>query len=400
MGKEQNMNFDLPTFRFVSDMGTGLNGWNNVTLDDLKNHVECLENEYSITEKEMPDVFASVKNVKVFLKAIENDRLSDSDERDRDPQVISYYMENGIVTRLYGPCFYKTDEGQFVLRVGRTLYNASLKEGKIIVGNLRGSVSITRRADAEGNVIKDDKGNAILSVTAKLLDRTVKGDQEMIYIPLILDKEAKVSEALLTLALEEDNICEYMATVPKGGGGKFYDMRMLPVGDYLVTDISDPKTYDYNGKPLKSWNITIKGLGIVSSRTRPLESRLEQSLVLLQKKARNGGVVLRVSKHDVEYTTANGKMHSSFQEFIVHLQNGEILGLPSGKIGNKDVQHQMEVNFVDEMNTKINPVFVQTVEKIGGMIFGSQDTVSLIEPTKSAAPKADEKPDNYDDIPF
>jgi hypothetical protein len=175
---------------------------------------------------------------------------------------------------------------------------------------------------------------------------------------------------------------------------------MLPVGDYLVTDISDPKTYDYNGKPLKSWNITINGLGIVSSRTRPLESRLEQSLVLLQKKARNGGVVLRVSKHDVEYTTANGKMHSSFPEFIVHLQNGEILGLPSGKIGNKDVQHQMEVNFVDEMNTKINPVFVQTVEKIGGTISGSQDTVSLIELTKSAAPKADEEPKSYDDIPF
>jgi hypothetical protein len=52
------------------------------------------------------------------------------------------------------------------------------------------------------------------------------------------------------------------------------------------------------------------------------------------------------------------------------------------------------------MNNKINPIFVQTVQKIGGMISGSQETVSLIEPSKSAAPKEDEKPDNYDDIPF
>jgi hypothetical protein len=401
MGKEQNMNFDLSTFRFVSDMEVDhhQNAWNNITLADLKNHVKCLKDQYGITEKDMPDVFNSVENVEVFLNAIEGDRLGDSDES--DPEVLSYHMENGIIDRLYGPCFYKTDEGQFVLRVGRTLYKASLSESRLVVGSLRGPVDVTPRTNSEGKVLKDDNDNVILSVTAKLRDPKVKGNQELLYIPLILDREVKVSEALLAAALEDGNICDYMSTVPKGGG-KFYDMRMLPVGDYLVTDISDPKKLPYDGKEFVSWNITIADLGIVSSRTKALQSRLEKNLVFYRMKAQNGSLCLRMSKHHVKYVDMNGNsVTTTFPEFIVNLHNNNVANLQPGKIGSKEVQHLMDVDFiVNGVPENVSPILVQTVQKIGGMISGSQDTVSLIEPSRSAAPKADEKPDNYDDIPF
>jgi hypothetical protein len=109
-----------------------------------------------------------------------------------------------------------------------------------------------------------------------------------------------------------------------------------------------------------------------------------------------------MSKHHVKYVDMNGNsVTTTFPEFIVNLQNNNVANLQPGKIGSKEVQHLMDVDFiVNGVPENVNPVLVQTVQKIGGMISGSQDTVSLIEPTKSAAPEEDEKPDNYADIPF
>ncbi len=391
------MKFDLNNFRFVSDLGLG-NGWANIGLEQLQGYTAYLEKE-GFTEADMPDVFKAVNQSGVFLSAISSDLIGE----DEPDQIVSAYSEQGVLDRVNGPCFWQSDEGDaIVLRVGTTLYNAKIEDEKIVVGKLKGSVEVSELKGADDKVVTNDNGDPVLRVTAKLRDPKDRSKgAEVFYIPLMLDKEAQVTEAQLLGAIEDGDIHQYLAPIPKGGGN-FFDLRMLPQGDYLVTDISDKKEIEWNGKIITSWNLTIDGLGMVSSRGKNLEGQLETSGKILQKVARTRGITLRVSKHDVEYTTLDGEEKNvPFPNFCVDLKNGNVKNLPEGKVGNSDVKHYMNVGILKDYQTETIPTLIEMAMGVKKLAGGSttQATLPAVPEPAAIAAKA-EVVDEYEGVEF
>lgn len=391
------MKFDLTTFRFLADIQLN-NGWNNIGVDKLNSYIDYLKTE-GFTEDDMPSVFKAVYQTELFLNAIASDLIGES----QPEQVVSAYAEHGVIDRVNGPCFWQ-DENNIVLRVGTTLYSTELKSEKLTVGKLKGSIEVSELTGADNKVVTDEQGNPVLRVTAKL---RVVGDKtsEVFYLPLMLSKDSKVSEGELLAAIEDGDIYQYLAPIPKGGGN-FFDLRMLPVGDYLVTDISDKKVNEWEGKPIVSWNLTIAELGTVSSRGKNLEGQLETSGPILQRVARNRGVTLRVSKHDVEYTPiTTGKVQTvPFPNFLVDLKNRNVKNLPEGKIGNSDVKHYMNVGILKDYQTEPNPPMLEMANYAKGLtVVTDQATLPaatvVAEPTAQLKSAAVEDPD-LDSIPF
>lgn len=391
------MKFDLATFRFLADIQLN-NGWTNIGVDKLNSYIDYLKTE-GFTEDNMPNVFKAVYQTEIFLNAITSDLIGES----QPEQVVSAYAEHGVIDRVNGPCFWQ-DENNIVLRVGTTLYNAELKSEKLTVGKLKGGIEVSELTDADNKVVTDEQGNPVLRVTAKL---RVVGDKisEVFYLPLMLSKDSKVSEGELLAAIEDGDIYQYLAPIPKGGGN-FFDLRMLPVGDYLVTDISDKKVSEWEGKPIVSWNLTIAELGTVSSRGKNLKGQLETSSPILQRVARNRGVTLRVSKHDVEYTPINtGKAQTvPFPNFLVDLKNRNVKNLPKGKIGNSDVKHYMNVGILKDYQTEPNLPMLEMANYAKGLtVVADQATLPaatvVAEPTAQLKSAAVEDPD-LNSIPF
>ena len=376
------MKFDLATFRFLADLELK-NGWNNIGVGKLNSYVDYLKTE-GFTEDDIPSVFKAVYQTELFLNAIKSDLIGE----DEPEQVVSAYAEQGVIDRVNGPCFWQGDDDRIVLRVGTTLYNAELKSEKLTVGKLKGGIEVSELTGADNKVVTDDEGNPVLRVTAKL---RIVGEKasEVFYLPLMLSKDSKVSEGELLAAIEDGDIYQYLAPIPKGGGN-FFDLRMLPVGDYLVTDISDKKVNEWEGKPIVSWNLTIAELGTVSSRGKNLEGQLETSGPILQRVARNRGVTLRVSKHDVEYTPINtGKVQTvPFPNFLVDLKNRNVKNLPEGKIGNSDVKHYMNVGILKDYQTEPNPPMLEMVNYAKGLT-AVVDQAALPAATVVAEPVAE-----------
>lgn len=395
------MRFDLNTFRFIADLNMS-NGWNNYSLEDLQSYVEELRQEGM--ESEMPLVFNAVRQTEKFINAIASALTGD----EPPAQVISGQSEQGVLERIGGPRFYRDDEGDIVLRVGTTSYETVLNEDKISIGKAQGTIFVKERTNANNEVIVNEKtGKPSLEVTAKLM---IKGDRspdaEAFYIPFMLDTEKSMTDAQVTAAVEDGELSEYLAPIPKGGA-TFVDLRMLPQGDYLVTDISDAKVGEYNGKEIISWNLTIPNIGIVSSRGKNLEGQLATSHKILQKKARERGVTLRISSHEVEYKTMDGEDRKvPFPNFIMDLKAGNVKNLPLGKIGNSDVKHMINAGILKDYNEETQDFAIASVGHVREILgltgpaalpatTVAQPTITANSPMKSAVPVVEE-----DMIPF
>jgi hypothetical protein len=336
------MKFDLNTFRFLADLGLE-NGWNNFSLEDLQGYTTELRTEGM--EGDMPLVFKAVRQTEKFISAIASNLIGD----EPPTQVISAQSEQGVLKKVAGPKFYRSDDDAIILRVGTTPYQATLDGDKITIGKLKGSISVNERTNSDGNAVTNDKtGLPSLEVTAKLMIVGDRGsDAEAFYIPFMLDMEQEMTDVQVTGGIEDGELHTFMSAVPKGGT-TFVDLRMLPQGDFPVTDISDAKTNEWKGKEITSWNITVPGIGIVSSRGKDLEGQLVTSHKIHQRKARTKGIALRISKHEVEYRTLDGEEKVvPFPMFVVDLKKGNIKDLPKGKIGNSNVKHYINAGLVD-----------------------------------------------------
>ena len=395
------MQFNLNTFRFLADLNLG-NGWKNFSLDDLKGYTAYLQSEGM--EAEMPTVFKTVRQTEKFIDAIASDLVGD----EPPTQVISGQAQNGVLERVGGPRFYRSDEDVIVLRVGTTSYNTAINGDKISIGKASGSIFVKERTNSNNEVVINEKtGYPSLEVTAKLM---IKGDRgpeaEAFYIPFMLDMEQPMSDAQVTGAVEDGELHTFLSLIPKGGA-TFVDLRMLPQGDYLVTDISDAKVGEWNGKEIVSWNLTIPNIGIVSSRGKNLEGQLATSHKILQKKAHERGVTLRISSHDVEYRTLdNEEKKVPFPNFIMDLKAGNVKNLPEGKIGNSDVKHQINAGILKDYNEETQDFAIASVGHVREILgltgpaalpatTVAQPTLTANSPMKSAVPVVEE-----DMIPF
>lgn len=389
------MKFDVNTFRFLADIGMN-NGWNNYTLDDLKQYTEYLKSED--LEEDMPMVFRAVKQASVFLKAIEPALL----DEEASNQVVSAESQQGVLTKVSGPRFYKNDSNDgIVLRVGLTSYDVKLENEKIFVGKLKGDVIVSKRTNANGDVVNSEKtGMPILDVAADLMvagDRSK--DAETFYIPFMLDIEQSFSNVQVKGSVEDGDLYQYLLPIPKGGGN-YVDLRILPEGDYLVTDISDPKVGEYNGKEITSWNLNVPGVGIVSSRGKNLEGQLATSYKILQKVARNRGVTLRVSSHNVEYKTMNGEDRNvPYPNFVMDLKNGNVKNLPEGKIGNSDVKHLINAGILKDYHDPTSDFSLDFVKHVREIV-GVPDQSALPEGKQPKAITAIAEVVDDDEIPF
>ena len=387
------MQFDINLFQFVSDLPKAIeNGWTNFMVSDLQAYQTYLE-EQGMEQEDMPDIFNAAKQAVKFVEAIGG---STEDE------LISANFQNGLLTKVYGPCFWQSDEEDgFKLRVGTKFYDAKLTNEKITVGKLKGQISVSNRKGADNkDSISKKTGNPILDVVATLMitgDRSA--DAPVFYIPLMLDIEKPLAAPQVMGAIEDSNIHELMAKAPKGNG-KFVDLRMLPVHDFLVTDISDPKYGDYNGKEIISWNMTIPDVGIVSTRGKALDREFEQSWKLYQKFARNKGITLRITKHDVEYKTSTGEEKTvPFPNFIIDLERDLVkdLNRGSGKIGNSNVKHHIDAGIKTQLQVPVSEFAIEKVGYVMNMINPTNESQTKILP---AADDAIEAEVTYDDIPF
>jgi hypothetical protein len=336
------MQFNLNTFRFLADLNLA-NGWNNFSLEDLKGYTDELQAEGM--EEDMPMVFKAVRQTEKFINAIAPNLVGDEPAT----QVISGQSEQGVLVKVGGPKFYRGDEDTIILRVGKTSYTTDINGDKITIGKVKGSISVNEKTNADGKKVVNDKtGLPSLEVTAKLMIVGDRGaDAEAFYVPFMLDMEQEMTDIQVEGSLEDGELHTFLSEIPKGGT-TFIDLRMLPQGDFPVSDVSDPKVNQWEDKDITSWNIVVPGLGIVSSRGKDLEGQLAGSYKIHQKKARTKGITLRISKHDVEYRTQDGeKKVVPYPMFLMDLKNGNVKNLPDKKIGNSDVKHYINAGLID-----------------------------------------------------
>jgi hypothetical protein len=278
------MKFDKTTFMWLNSLQPA-EPYDNFGVTQLKEYKTSLE-EQGFSAADAPEIFDAIAEVESFFKA----------SGSTDDSVISVKVENGLIEQVYGPAFVKDDKGNILLKVGMEGITVTVNKKNLTVNGLSGDIEITEET-------RD--GRTYTSASVSLLD----DEGNLFEIPLLLnfkDESLKINKKNLLVAAQKGDIAQYLSTINVGSGGNYIDLRWMPCGHYLSTDIVENKPHPEYGR---SWSFNLlakddlgqfQEIGRFNSRGKTLEAQLASEGKLLSIKAKRNGVVFKISKHEVE----------------------------------------------------------------------------------------------------
>jgi hypothetical protein len=147
---------------------------------------------------------------------------------DFDPNsVLLVKASGGVPTGVYGPCVFR-DGKKIILRVGDNVAEVTQNSDRLIVGELRGKMSV--------KATKDSKGEEYPTAEVNFINT----DKEVFKVRISLDpnnEDLSVGE-LDAAIINEEPIIDYLGQVP----GQVIKMHELGVGEFAVKAISSTNT--------------------------------------------------------------------------------------------------------------------------------------------------------------
>ncbi|MEA5512256.1 hypothetical protein VB715_21015 [Crocosphaera sp. UHCC 0190] len=201
--KAKTYAFEAENFPFITLQENLTETWNTLGLNDL----QVIEQEGLI-------------NLLTASGMVESSHF--------DPNnVLLVKASGGVPTGVYGPCIFR-DGNMIILRVGDNQAQVVQESDRLIIGDLRGKITVAAAKDASGKEYPTAQVNF------------VSGDKEIFKVRISLDSqndELSVGELEATL-INEEPIINYLGFVP----GKVMKMHELGIGEFEVKAISSTKT--------------------------------------------------------------------------------------------------------------------------------------------------------------
>ncbi len=203
MSKSNTYAFEAENFPFLTLVENLNQTWNTLGLKDLQQ-----------VEQEG------------LLKLITDSGMTENSNFDPN-SVLLVKASGGVPTGVYGPCVFR-DGNMIILRVGDNVAPVTQNSDRLIVGDLRGKISVKAAKDAKGEEYPTAEVNFINS------------DKEVFKVRISLDynnDELSVGE-LDAAIINEEPIINYLGQVP----GQVIKMHELGVGEFVVKAISSTRT--------------------------------------------------------------------------------------------------------------------------------------------------------------
>lgn len=172
--------------------------------------------EYADTWTEIPLALLPEEEQEGFVQLLTHCRADFA----QNTPVLLVKAEKGVLKAVYGSALFRSGD-EIVLKIGAIQVPVSQKEDKIMVGSLKGKITIVEKEDAKGE--KYPTGICTLVGTDKQVFK--------VRVSLIQGLNASDIEATL---LNEESITQFLAQVPTPTIG----MHQLGVGEYEVLGTS------------------------------------------------------------------------------------------------------------------------------------------------------------------
>jgi hypothetical protein len=287
------LQFTPETMAFLTELELP-SGYSNVSLDQINKLMKSYA-DAGVDLSCIPEINEVISGLSLLLSALKPSSLTVKGD-----SILTAYSEQGVIKRVYGPSIYKGEsrETPLILKFGDNTYSVDYStEGKIVCGTVTGSISIT-----EGKL---DSGKKWIKACAELFQAQKEmpkpGEAVLGWeIPLQLNtEEYEINKtnfgAALTVIGKEADPSFALAAWLKTPSEAWIDLRTLPVGEYLCTEIKENKVHPQFGR---SWQFNLRGVGVVNSRGATLEKQLATSSKVLAAIAAKKGITFKISSRE------------------------------------------------------------------------------------------------------
>ncbi len=203
MPKSNTYAFEAENFPFITLQENLTETWNTLGLNDLQ-----------VIEQEG------------LINLLSASGMTETNGFDPN-RVLLVKANGGVPTGVYGPSIFR-DADKIILRVGDNNAQVTQESDRLVVGKLKGKITVTAAKDASGNEYPTAQVNF------------VSPDKEIFKIRISLDsqnEELSVGELEAAL-INEEPITNYLEQVP----AEVIKMQELGMGEFEVKAISSRKT--------------------------------------------------------------------------------------------------------------------------------------------------------------
>jgi hypothetical protein len=272
------MKFDSETFA-VLGMVSYEKKYTEIGIAEI-NELEALIKDSGEDPSSFIEVFAKLMT---FLAALgEPVEITDPDH------LLTVIAEDGVFSRVYGAAIFRNDEGdRLLLKSGGSIYEVSISEGKLICGDMKGSLTVTC-----------DESSTIHGTVSFRIPK----QKEPYNIPLVLNSDIEIGEGDLTYSLEEiGTVADFAQYLKPVGGTPGVKLSEMDLGEYLVLGIEEGQTNEYG----RNFSLDVQGVGKVYCNKALNNMLCLNGKVLISRLNQGKPITLKVSKKE---TMKNGNI--------------------------------------------------------------------------------------------